>query len=116
MIDQEGDREVLKLLRGHGSDLSKPHQIVYYFYFKSKSSAQAAAERLEKEGCRIQRISVSPTSSWWRCLFGIGEWSCIVEKVMVPNEAAVFKTTDLFNTIAATHGGEYDGWEAGIVR
>jgi hypothetical protein len=116
MIDHEGDRQVLNALSGNGSDLSKPHHIVYYFYFKSKTSAQAAGQALEQEGCAIQRIAPSPLSTWWQRIFGGGEWSCIVEKTMIPKEEVVFKITDQFNTIAATHDGEYDGWEAATTK
>jgi hypothetical protein len=115
MIDKEGDRQVLEALSNHGSDLSKAHHIVYYFYFKSKRSAQEVAQQLENEGYKIQRVGPAP-SSWWKRLFGTVEWACIVEKLVVPEEHTVFKTTDRFNKIAATYGGEYDGWEAGIVR
>jgi hypothetical protein len=115
MIDHEGDRQVLKALADHGSDLTKPHHIVYYFYFPSKKAAIAAATRLKQDGFEIQRVGPAP-GPWWKRIFGFGKWSCVAETHLVPTEDTMCRTTDRFNAIASELGGEYDGWEAGIVQ
>ncbi len=115
MIDHEGDRDVLKALADHGSDLSKPHHIVYWFYFPSRGAANAVATRLKQQGFEIQRISPAP-GPWWKRIFGSGQWSCVMETHVVPTEETMFRNTDLFNAIAAEFDGEYDGWEAGLVK
>ena len=114
MIDHDGDCGVLKALADHGSDLAKPHHIVYYFYFPSKGVANTVAARLKQQGFGIQRISPAP-GPWWKRIFDSGSWTCVAETHVVPSEEAIFRTTDLFNAIAAEFGGEYDGWEAGVV-
>jgi hypothetical protein len=113
MIDHDGDRQVLKALAGHGSDLSKPHHIVQWFYFPSRRVAQAVSARLEREGLGVQEVKPAP-ASWWKRLFGQASWTCVVETHMVPNEEAIFRNTDRFNALAREFGGEYDGWEAGV--
>jgi hypothetical protein len=115
MIDREGDRQVLRQLALHGSDLSKPHHTTH-FYFKSQEAAHAVASKLKDEGCDEIRIEPAPLTGWWQRLFGPREWSCIAETHAVPSEKQVFATTDRYNRLASKHGGKYDGWEAGIVR
>jgi hypothetical protein len=113
MIDHEGDRQVLRALAEHGSDLSKPHHIVYWFYFPSRRVAQTVAARLQKEGFGVQEVRPAP-APWWKRFFGSASWSCILERRIVPTEEAIFKTTHRFNAVAQEFGGDYDGWEAGV--
>ncbi len=114
MNDREGDLQVLAALAQYGSDLTKPHHTIHYFYFATEQEARAVGAKLQGEGC--QKIDVSPAPvSWWKRLFGPKEWTCVAETHAVPSEAAVFATTDSYNLLAQKHGGRYDGWEAGIV-
>jgi hypothetical protein len=115
MPTHEMDQLVLETLAKHGSDLTKPHPITYYFYFPSRQIAQTVAERLEKSGFSIQEIAPAP-APWWKRIFGPKSWSCIVERDIVPAAETVFHITDNFNAIAAEFGGEYDGWESAVVK
>ncbi len=44
-ISASFQEEVLRQLRGFGSDLNKPHAFHFFLYFASKDAAQEAAER-----------------------------------------------------------------------
>ena len=115
MIERGGDRKVLAALTEYGSDLARPHHTIHYLYFKSLPAAQAAAEELDKAGYQNLDVHVAPTTLWKR-LFGAKEYACVAETHAVPSEQNVFATTDWMNALASRHGGEYDGWEAGIVK
>jgi hypothetical protein len=52
---------------------------------------------------------------WWKRLFSRPEWSCVADKMMVPQQQAVFDQTDRFKEIANRFGGEYDGFEAAVM-
>ena len=114
MIDRADDRDVLQHLVGYGSDLSRPHHTIHFLYFKSKAAAETAADELRAAGYENVRVDRAPTLSLWARLFAYKQFSCIAETHVVPSEAAVFATTDRMNALAAKHGGNYDGWEAGI--
>ena len=115
MNDREGDRQVLAALAQYGSDLSKPHHTIHYFYFPTEQAAQSVGAQLKAAGFTVD-VSQAPPTSFWKRLFGPKEWVCVAENQAVPSEAAVFATTDRFNMLAQQNGGRYDGWEAGIVN
>jgi hypothetical protein len=114
MIGHEGDRQVLAQMAAHGADLSKAAHTIHYLYFKSMDAANSAAEELRSAGYQNLDVHRAPVTSIWKRLFGPKEFSCIAETHAVPEESAVFATTDHMNALAAKYGGEYDGWEASI--
>jgi hypothetical protein len=115
MTDHEGDRRVLEALRRYGSDLSKPHHTIHYLYLKSERAACAVAAELQRDGYTKIDVHRAPTP-WWKRLLGKSTWSCIAETHAIPSEQGVFATSDRMTALAASHGGIYDGWEAGIVK
>lgn len=116
MMDHDGDRQVLAAMASHGANLSKAAHTIHYLYFKSMDAANSAARELRAAGFENLQVHRAPTSSFWQRLFGPKEYSCIAEIHAVPNESAVFATTDRMNALAAKYGGEYDGWEASIEK
>lgn len=116
MPDHEGDRQVLEAMREAGADLNKPAHIIHYLYFKSMSAAELAATELRGRGFEKVDVHPAPGSSLWKRLRGKCEYSCVAETHAVPSEANVFATTRQMNELAEKHGGDYDGWEASIVK
>ncbi len=114
--EREGDLKVLAAMRSHGSDMSKPAHTIHFFYFKTMDSANAAANELRVAGFENLRVERAPTTSIWQKLFGPRVFSCVAETHAVPEQSAVFATTDRMNGLAAKLGGEYDGWEASIEK
>lgn len=114
--ERESDLKVLAAMRSHGSDMSKSAHTIHYFYFKTIDSANAAANDLRAAGFENLRVHRAPTTSFWQKLFGPRVFSCIAETHAVPEQSAVFATTDRMNALAARLGGEYDGWEASIEK
>ena len=107
---------MLAVLAKHGSNLAKPAHMIHFLYFKSMDAAHAAAGELRNSGYQNLRVTLTPTKSFWKRLFGPRQYSCIAETRAVPSESAVFATTDRMNAFARKLGGEYDGWEASVEK
>ena len=45
-----------------------------------------------------------------------GSWLCLVQKLVVPTPVAIATERSALSALASSHGGEYDGWEAPILR
>jgi len=102
------DVEVLENMRQHGSDMSRPHPIDYYLYFPVEEQARAAASSLQGVGYDILRVEVGAGAD--------GKWLVLAQKTLVPSAEDVIASTDQMEALAARHGGEFDGWEAPILR
>lgn len=116
MVSRDGDRRVLAALASHGANLNKPTHTIHFLYFKSMNAAKSAASELEAAGYKKLRVHRAPTKSLWKRWFGPHQYSCVAETHAVPSEDAVFATTDRMTALAKKFGGEYDGWEAAIVK
>ena len=99
------DEKTLTQLREAGSDLSKPHEIDHWLYFPAQAPAQAVAKELAAKG--FSSVSVAKSKN---------EWQVKAHNRMVPSSAAVASTTKILESLAAKHGGEYDGWETQVVE
>ncbi len=108
------DREVMAQMLQAGSDLTKPHPIYYYLYFRAKAAAEAAGAILRQEGFGV-KIHPAP-NPWWKRFFVKYRWTCLAEKTFIPEEATVIAASQRMNALAAQHQGDFDGWEAQIVR
>lgn len=51
---QSKDALVIYQLKEHGSRLSQPHNIDFFFYVPNQQAAQKCAERLEQDGFTTQ--------------------------------------------------------------
>jgi hypothetical protein len=103
---EDGDRMIVEQLRGLGANLSLPREVLHYVYLPSESAAAAASAELRKGGftTEIRPAAGTPGPNPWLVL-------ATTEEVVSVESARVARET--FSAIAAHHGGEYDGWEAG---
>lgn len=100
------DARVIEQLQSEGSDLSKPHPVEFYLYFPTRSSADKAADELRKHGYTAEvRASADAT-----------HWLLLAKKAMLVSSASIGEADTLMESTAARHAGEYDGWEAPVVR
>ena len=102
----EGDAQVVQSLKDNGSDLSKPHPIDFYFYFRDRMSAEKLRDELTGPGWKLD-VHQTPDSS---------DWTVIASTVMVPDLQAISELTVKFNALSSELGGEYDGWEAAVTK
>jgi len=103
---EDGDRMIVEQLRGLGANLSLPREVLHYLYLPSEPAAAAASEELRKAGFTTKTSPAAGPS-------GPNPWLVLAttEEVVSVESARVARET--FTALAATHGGEYDGWEAG---
>jgi len=99
------DKNTLAQLQEAGSDLSKPHEIDYWLYFPTQQFAQAAAAELKGKGFLVKSVAQSGK-----------EWRALAHKSMVLSSGNVATTTSLLETLAASHSGDFDGWETKVVQ
>jgi len=101
------DDEVLADLQRHGSDLSAEHTLEHYLYFQDAASASEACAELEADGFKISRSGEAGKPNSFLVLAAIS---------LVPERQHVIALSDQLEALALKFGGEYDGWEAAIVR
>ncbi len=100
------DREVLVQLKKAGSNLSKPHDVEFFLYFPSKAVAEQAASKVRAAGFVVE---VRPAAKG-------DDWLCFATRQMVPDFGALEQIRKDFTVLAASLGGEYDGWGTPIVN
>jgi len=102
----EGDQQVLAQLRKAGADLTKPTEVNFYLYFKDRQTADTAAAHAG-DGPLVATVRRAGDDS---------AWLCFVSGQMVPSEPAIHAHAVRLLALARAHGGEYDGWEAAVVK
>lgn len=100
--------QVVAQLMKIGADLKAPRHTLFYLYFPDEASAAPVAEALRGAG-----LSAEVKEPWEK----VREWAVIAEcrdRALIPD--FLRDTVDLCEELAAAHGGEYDGWEAGMTE
>jgi Regulator of ribonuclease activity B len=94
------DARVLEHLRNLGCDTRQARGIRHFIYLPTSDGADAVARVLEREGWDT---SVEEDADVWLVVAG-----CL----RVLDEPLVQETRAHLASLAAAHGGAYDGWEA----
>ncbi len=100
----EEDLDRLAELRERGSRLRLPHPVRGFVEFDSQAAARTAAEKLHKDGFAC---TVRATSD--------GSWMVTAVRSLVPTPGAITRLREQMESLTATHGGSYRGWDAPIV-
>lgn len=104
VVDQ--DAKVIEQMRKAGADLNKAVPIDFYIYFSDQQSAARAEVELRT---KFDSVQLKPP--------GDGQlWLCLATKSMVPNLQAIRQINLSLEALAKSLGGDYDGWEAPIVK
>ena len=85
-----------------GADLGRPRQIRHYLYFDSEHAAREGARHVAADDRSIE-VRPSADGQTWLVL--------VTHEGMVDAEGIAALRKEL-ETAAASHDGEYDGWEA----
>jgi hypothetical protein len=101
------DAQVMEQLKSAGSNLSKPHPIEFYLYVPTQEAANRVATKARALGYEIKKLD--------RAAMGPG-WLVLAGKTLVPTESALSKSRSELEALAKDEGGEYDGWEAPVVK
>ena len=91
-------------LADHGADLSQPREVTFYCYAASEDVARAMVSEASHEGF--------DTEVWEGVGESEGQWAAVCKKEAVVDALFVRGTVEFFESLAARHGAEYDGWEA----
>jgi len=100
------DDAVIEQLRIAGSNLSKPHPIDFYIYVPTQESAERIAGTLSNQGFTV-KVRHAATGS---------DWLALATKEVVPTSSALAKIRHDLTALALSEHGDYDGWEAPIVK
>jgi hypothetical protein len=100
---QEADSLALRQLAGRGADLARPRHVIHFLYFSADSDARAAADAIAEASWRT--VVEEPTEA-------IAQWCVKADDHRIVGPDTVAAVRAWFEGIAASHGGEYDGWEA----
>lgn len=100
------DATVVAQLRTAGSDRVRAHTIEFYLYLPSEAAAREVADALVAEGfaTEVRPGALGP------------QFLCLATRTMVPDVAALVQIRRRLDALAIRLGGEYDGWEAAVVR
>jgi hypothetical protein len=98
--------QVLEQLRKNGSDTSRPHTFDFYLYLPTETAAQEAAKRLIK---RNYLVDVRPAAKG-------PDWLCLANSTLIPETAPLTEIGQFFTQLADEFHGEFDGWEAEVIK
>lgn len=106
-VPKHPDATAVEQLERAGSNLTKPHNIVFYMYFPTSSGAWRTFDQLKAMKYEVEvRLPQED----------IRQWQVQVTRSMRPNAKELESLRYFFEDMAASHGGEYDGWDTQIVR
>ena len=101
------DLEVVSQLVKLGADLTQPRHVLYYLYFPGAEPASNAADDARSHSFEVAVKDPLPQYP--------GHWSLTCERRGVVLDTDTIRGhRDYFDDLAATFGGEYDGWEASV--
>jgi hypothetical protein len=100
------DDAVIEQLRLAGSNLLKPHPINFYLYAPTRESAERIAGVLSNQGFTV-KAERSATGT---------DWLALATKEVIPTSTALASLRRDLTALALSEYGDYDGWEAPIVK
>jgi hypothetical protein len=96
-----------------GSDLKKSTDVRFYLYIPGEKNAKRAATTLSRDGFHVlvhEPLGKLDDGSYE------SRYSVIANRQEKPSAQIVARNRHLFESLASAYGGEYDGWEAQIVK
>ncbi len=101
------DLLVMEQLVKAGADLTEPRHVLHFLYLPDRDRARLAADEAAARGFEVAVREPLPQYP--------EQWTLVCERhEVVLRPEIVRDTTDYFEALAATHGGDYDGWEASV--
>jgi hypothetical protein len=76
-------------------------------YLPTEESANRVAAKLRALGYEIKRVDRAATGPGWLVL---------ANRTLVPTESALLKFRKELESLAKADRGEYDGWEAPVIK
>jgi regulator of RNase E activity RraB len=100
------DGQVIQQLKKAGSNISKPHDIEFFFYFPTLEAAERIATELKSEGFTAKAELAAKGN----------EFVVLATKSMIPSDVELTALRQKFNAMSASEKGDYDGWGSPVVK
>jgi len=100
------DAQVIEQLTKGGSNLTRPHNIEFRFYFPSRELAERVTGTLRSDGFQVSVEEVVQGN----------QYILRAARAMVPLLSELKSLRSRFDELATREGGVYDGWSAGVVK
>lgn len=100
------DGQVIHQLEKAGSNISKAHDIEFFFYFPTLEAAERIATVLTSQGFTAKAQPAAKGN----------DFVVLATKSMIPSDTELAALRKKFNTISAAEKGEYDGWGSPVVK
>jgi len=106
---ESGDPDDLTLrqLENAGADLRKETEMLFFLYFPTEGHARSAANVARREGFDARVMAPPP---------GFTEWNTRLTRRMVPTRPTIKAMRARLEELAASLGGDFDGWEAAVTK
>ena len=101
------DEAVFRLLRRQHANLAKVTEVRFYLYLGSAADAALAVAELTDEGYACE---VSEPDEM------VDQWLCLATRFMPLTDDGMDDARRRFERLATILAGEFDGWEAALVR
>ena len=107
------DQDVIAQLKNNGSDVTKPTDIEHFLYIPSRRDAEEASGRSIAAGYRAavkEPLGKLPNGTTEK------RYSVEAHATAVPSIENIRRARAFFEGLARRFGGEYDGWDAAVVK
>lgn len=99
------DQKVIEALKNNGTDLTKIHEIDFFFDFTEFDHAASIANLISEDGFNVRMFENND-----------GTFTIEAKKSMVPSLETMQELTARFIELTRDYGGKYDGWGTEIVK
>lgn len=106
------NQRVVEVLRDHGDTLKKPRDVIHWAYFKNAEARTAFVDQMTSAGFAVYTTS-DPEDKDADAEFPFG--AAVNRDDMVDHNSIDDTVWRVYN-VAVTLGGNYDGWEAQVVK
>ena len=102
---EDRDFKVIQALKENGSDVTKPHEIDFFFDFSTFDEAAPVAQAIDKDGFVVKVFENDD-----------GSYTIEAKKTLIPDVSVMQELTRKFDSLTEKHGGNYDGWGTEVVE
>lgn len=103
------DYQLVEVIKGHGDPLTPKRDVRHFIYFFTQSSAEQFSARVRAEGFTVECKEIEPSSDG-------RSWSVLAARDDSVEHPQISEITGGLVDLATEFSGEYDGWEAMLVK